>query len=171
MGNFRAIPTKYAGVNFRSRLEAKWAAFFDLLGFRWEYEPVEFCGWMPDFALHPDDGEPIYCEVKPVYWQHGVPFSRYAEFEKVSRYLRARQSNGCCWLFGIGVPEDIQPYFVNDYCFQLSIHVDYGVWSGRDWTPRKTLSFDRIGFGADKAPGYSNLLWREACNRVQWKVD
>jgi len=26
-----AIPTRYNGVNFRSRLEAKWAAFFDLL--------------------------------------------------------------------------------------------------------------------------------------------
>ena len=25
-----AHPTRYAGVNFRSRLEAKWAAFFDL---------------------------------------------------------------------------------------------------------------------------------------------
>ncbi|MEA2669684.1 MAG: hypothetical protein QOJ33_2618, partial [Chloroflexota bacterium] len=30
-----AIPTTYDGVNFRSRLEAKWAAFFDLLGWRW----------------------------------------------------------------------------------------------------------------------------------------
>jgi len=31
-----AIPTLYKDVQFRSRLEAKWAAFFDLLG--WDSE-------------------------------------------------------------------------------------------------------------------------------------
>lgn len=39
-----AIPTKYNGINFRSRLEAKWAAFFDLLEWNWEYEPCDFNG-------------------------------------------------------------------------------------------------------------------------------
>jgi hypothetical protein len=34
-----AIPTEYKGVKFRSRLEAKWAIFFDTLGIEWEYEP------------------------------------------------------------------------------------------------------------------------------------
>lgn len=34
MTGFRvaAIPTRYRGRLYRSRLEAKWAAFFDLLG-------------------------------------------------------------------------------------------------------------------------------------------
>jgi hypothetical protein len=32
------IPTEYKGVKFRSRLEAKWAVFFDTLGIEWEYE-------------------------------------------------------------------------------------------------------------------------------------
>jgi len=59
-----AIETRYQGVNFRSRLEAKWAAMFDLLGWRWTYEPCDFCGWIPDFAIH---GETlVYVEVKPV---------------------------------------------------------------------------------------------------------
>ncbi len=34
-----ALPTKYAGITFRSRLEARWAVFFDTLGIEWEYEP------------------------------------------------------------------------------------------------------------------------------------
>lgn len=34
-----AIPTQYKGVQFRSKLEAKWAVFFDTLGIEWEYEP------------------------------------------------------------------------------------------------------------------------------------
>lgn len=42
-------PTKYNGVQFRSRLEAKWAAFFDILKWPWLYEPVDLGEWSPDF--------------------------------------------------------------------------------------------------------------------------
>ncbi len=35
----QAIPTRYAGCHFRSRLEARWAVFFDTVGIPWEYEP------------------------------------------------------------------------------------------------------------------------------------
>jgi hypothetical protein len=63
------IPTRYAGCHFRSRLEARWAVFFDTLGVRWEYEPQGFkIGWyeqrwmyLPDFYLT-DLG--IWVEVK-----------------------------------------------------------------------------------------------------------
>jgi hypothetical protein len=34
--------TKYKGYWFRSRLEAKWAVFFDALGLKWLYEPEGF---------------------------------------------------------------------------------------------------------------------------------
>jgi hypothetical protein len=47
----KAIPTIYSGVRFRSRLEAKWAAFFDRIGWPWEYEPFDLEGWAPDFLL------------------------------------------------------------------------------------------------------------------------
>ena len=63
----KAIPTRYAGVNFRSRLEARWAAFFDLNGFNWEYEPCDFDGWCPDFKLDTPIG-PVFAEVKPYDW-------------------------------------------------------------------------------------------------------
>jgi hypothetical protein len=51
------IPTTYNGVQFRSRLEAKWAAFFDLLGWRWHYEPLDLDGWIPDFLIEPFPGD------------------------------------------------------------------------------------------------------------------
>ena len=35
----KAIQTEYKGYLFRSRLEARWAVFFDACGVRWEYEP------------------------------------------------------------------------------------------------------------------------------------
>ena len=61
----QAIPTMYKGTRFRSRLEACWAAFFDLVGWRWEYEPFDLPGWIPDFALVGAD-EITLVEVKPV---------------------------------------------------------------------------------------------------------
>ena len=72
----KAIETRYAGCRFRSRLEARWAVFFDHLGIRWEYEPEGFevsCRltltggyddhfwYLPDFWL-PDLG--VWVEVK-----------------------------------------------------------------------------------------------------------
>ena len=65
----KAHPTLYRGTMFRSRLEARWAAFFDLVGWQWFYEPVDLVGWTPDFLLklpcrcgHHD----LLVEVKPV---------------------------------------------------------------------------------------------------------
>lgn len=65
-----AIPTHYAGCYFRSRLEARWAVFFDALGIEWEYEPEGFAtsigNYLPDFRIRvPDDGYPYWFEVKP----------------------------------------------------------------------------------------------------------
>lgn len=59
----KAIPTVYRGHHFRSRLEAKWAAFFDLCGWPWEYEPIDLNGYVPDFVL--TFYKPLLVEVKP----------------------------------------------------------------------------------------------------------
>ena len=64
--SIKAIETEYKGRLYRSRLEAKWAAFFDLCGWNYEYEPVDFDGWFPDFGIYGDDGNVVYVEVKPV---------------------------------------------------------------------------------------------------------
>jgi len=68
-----AIPTHYNSVQFRSRLEARWAAFFDLIGWKWDYEPLDFHGWTPDFLIK--GKVPALVEVKPVY---------FSEFETLS---------------------------------------------------------------------------------------
>ena len=59
------IPTVYKGRQYRSRLEARWAAFFDLLGWRYEYEPFDRRGWTPDFLILGGRDE-VLVEVKPV---------------------------------------------------------------------------------------------------------
>lgn len=55
-GTLKAIETRYKGYRFRSRLEARWAVFFDALKIRWEYEKEGFdlgeAGhYLPDFWL------------------------------------------------------------------------------------------------------------------------
>ncbi len=65
----KAIETQYKGYRFRSRLEARWAVFFDALGIKYKYEEFGFekCiennnyMWLPDFYL-PDFG--AWVEVK-----------------------------------------------------------------------------------------------------------
>jgi hypothetical protein len=41
-GRLRAVPLTYAGVSFRSTLEADWAATLDSLGITWKYEPEPY---------------------------------------------------------------------------------------------------------------------------------
>lgn len=47
----KAIPTVYNGTQYRSMLEARWAALFNLMGFRVQYEPEAFPGYIPDFMV------------------------------------------------------------------------------------------------------------------------
>lgn len=68
----KAIQTNYKGYLFRSRLEARWAVFFDACGIDWEYEPEGYdlgdgLMYLPDFLLHDVAGRAkgdLYVEVK-----------------------------------------------------------------------------------------------------------
>lgn len=46
----------------RSRLETRWAAFFDELGWSWTYEPFQLGNYVPDFVLQ--FHKPLLVEVK-----------------------------------------------------------------------------------------------------------
>lgn len=63
----KAIETIYSGYKFRSRLEARWAVFFDTLGikYRYEYEGYDLDGlwYLPDFWLHEEE---VFVEIKPL---------------------------------------------------------------------------------------------------------
>ena len=63
----KAIETRYKGYRMRSRLEARWAVFFDALGIAWDYEKegfeIEKVGrYLPDFWL---PNLRLWVEVKP----------------------------------------------------------------------------------------------------------
>jgi len=63
----KPIPTMYSGVRFRSRLEARWAKFWDGLNIKWEYETQGFLTdgqpYLPDFVIWPAGGT-VWAEIK-----------------------------------------------------------------------------------------------------------
>lgn len=66
----KPIPTRYAGYLFRSRLEARWAVFFQVLGLRWQYEveglDLDGVHYLPDFKITSRNGRLVqWVEVKP----------------------------------------------------------------------------------------------------------
>lgn len=69
--SIQAIPTTYNDTEYLSRLEARWAVFFDELHIPFNYEPEGFqlpSGWyVPDFWLPEQD---VFIEVKPTSPTH-----------------------------------------------------------------------------------------------------
>lgn len=67
----KAIETKYNGYFFRSRTEARWAVFFDTIGYKWQYEDEGYSlnngrWYLPDFKLFLPNDKIFYAEVKPL---------------------------------------------------------------------------------------------------------
>lgn len=142
----KAHPTMYNGVQYRSRLEARWAAFFDLIGWQHEYEPIDLPGWSPDFrVVFPcrllkfigiDHQYDLFAEVKPYH-----EFSQFKGHASCA-YMRT-DSSGAVQL---GLNPEVAHAWLN---------------SGNDWDGM----FSLIGHWPS---GYSRL-WKQAGNAVQWK--
>lgn len=175
------IPTKYGFINFRSRLEARWAAFFDLCGWSWTYEPFDLPGWIPDFEIAGPAGS-MLVEIKPI--------RHYREFEALAKEIAKSmrdfdfvlllgvsplwdQSSGfsdCvvlgssasfCLLDGGAGHGDLQslmsgsPDFPYDICDNL-------------WSYTGKLTGEYSGTPTTPARSHIERLWAEACNLTQW---
>lgn len=101
----KAIETVYNSYRFRSRLEARWAVFFDALGVEYDYEPEGYdlgaagC-YLPDFWLPKQSGfRGGYIEIK------GVGPS---ESEQVKADVLAEASGEAVYVFAgpIEIPDD-----------------------------------------------------------------
>lgn len=78
----KAITTVYDGHKFRSRLEARWAVYFNALGLQYEYELEGFrlsggVSYLPDFYI---PSLRIHAEVKP-----SSELAR-SDLEKISKF-------------------------------------------------------------------------------------
>lgn len=83
------IPTTYKNVTYRSRLEARWAVFFDELKIKHIYEYEGFIlenkeYYLPDFYLPQYD---VYCEVKPNFEEVFLNQNTFVNFAKTNNWL------------------------------------------------------------------------------------
>jgi hypothetical protein len=81
MYEIKAKTEIYKGILFKSKLEAKWAKFFDACGWKWEYEPMGLDGWIPNFVLY--GNKTVLCEVKP-----------HKDYFRTEQYIKAIKKTG-----------------------------------------------------------------------------
>lgn len=94
----RPIETEYRSVTFKSRMEAKWAMFFDSVGIEWKYEQARYLvpgvgRYTPDFSLR-SGVKSALAEVKPE-WPTGY---------EVHKCRSAAGQSGLAVAVLIGVP-------------------------------------------------------------------
>jgi hypothetical protein len=175
-----AIPTIYKGAQFLSRLEARWAAFFDLAGWRWDYEPCDFDGWIPDFVLFGAHG-PIYVEVKPIYL---IPSKEEGDYyDQIKPFLEVEKVNRCKevdrLVLGNG-PQQMEHLFILGAMFSPSLQrqgpafiisgnlpntVDFST------SPKKSLRCIGPGEGKFVHPDVVRTMWLRAGSMTQWKPE
>ncbi len=97
----KPIETIYNGYRFRSRLEARWAVFFDTLGIEYEYEPEGFelgdgVRYLPDFRIK-CYGTRGYCDDEPFDLYVEVK-GRMTEYDaaKIKKFVGLEQLKADC---------------------------------------------------------------------------
>jgi hypothetical protein len=154
----KAHPTMYQGTLFRSRLEAQYAAFFDLAEWSWEYEPIDLEGWVPDFRVifpcdrsecqSPGDGIPAHAllvSVKPFFTLD--EFRQDQQSAKLAMYSYGRDDYG------------------------HSIPADAAAWFGANPSVSSWEMCHGAGGGMYDIPYWGdnwNALWNEAGNITRW---
>jgi hypothetical protein len=98
----KPIQTRWNGYRFRSRLEARWAVFFESIGITFEYEPEGFIlqngvWYLPDLLL---PHVSMWAEVKP---------GKFSPEEKTKCRLLAQGTNRPCLMLS-GCP-DLKTYW------------------------------------------------------------
>lgn len=168
----QAIPTRYAGHEFRSRLEARWAAMFDRCRWLWQYEPLDLPGWIPDFLL-PGPTPPMLVEVKPVVdWP--------AFYEHRTRIARSG------WAGSVLLVGALVPWAEGEHTPTDAVLGQLRDGASQRWRPAVLswcASCDRLTFVATRCPWCSALAtgaartdlrsfvarrWAEAGNDTRW---
>jgi len=113
----KSKPTYYNGNKYRSRLEARWAAFFDLIGWKYQYEIHDFPGWTPDFVIYGKNH--IIVEIKPF-----IDESIIKDYEKRVAKLAIKEP---CFIFSPDFDADsyggiLAGYRLNDDCGVTPYH-------------------------------------------------
>lgn len=162
----KAIETRYKGYRFRSRLEARWAVFFEALGLDWKYEAQGFDvggrSYLPDFELTDPRGGITYVEVKGD--PDGIASNRY-ECQRYADFVNGH--NAQLLLLG-----DIPRPDIETACHPI-ITIEQGLLY-REWLffCNKEAPFDvaRKG-GLSTLCGLHPVFGKDACDPDVWVVE
>ena len=164
--NLKPIQTFYKGYRFRSRLEARWAVFFDACGVKWEYEPEGFdlgngLYYLPDFLLHGLVGRvegDLWVEVKGQMSEESA--RKILAFSGVEDYVSGRYFKESVPKTALFQPQSILvvggiPNGENIWGITDSI-VDANRYSDKEWHGAAAFDFFTIDFDNYPAiPGVS----------------
>ncbi len=152
-----AKPTTGAGgVNFRSRLEARWAQWLTLCEWPWQYEPeLDLNAWIPDFGITQGGG--LLIEVKPAITMAGLMAHR--------ERIEASKVVAPVWLVGGALSlgqKDYEPILG-----WFGFDGGSGVW---DWRPARLAEVKKhAGMHEPVDFKVAQRLWVQAGNELQWR--
>lgn len=159
----KSYPTRHDGTQFRSRLEARWATFFDIQGWRWEYEPFDLDGYIPDFVIMAT--RPLLVEVKPLLWPHEpcrLAIREGADYDAgkepcddcwhcaAAKIDRSGWRKGDVWIVGISSVLTTDTSFYEAKCG----------WHGQAYAEEGSPAHAPFGWSE------ANWGWCDDCNRV-----
>lgn len=157
------------GLRFRSRIEARWAWIFERLGWRWEYEPYDLTGYIPDFILTFESySKQVLVEVK---WDCNIwdPRNYSPHIEKIIN----SGWKGFYLVLGAAIKREDTGLVV----IGIGGRTDRDDRLGRsnEWTTGMVTGEWRLCFGARDLPeatgdSFSTFerYWSDAQNRTQW---
>lgn len=186
----KGIPTKYRGRQYRSRLEARWAAMFDMLGWKYEYEPFDLNGWIPDFVINGIDYFSLV-EVKPITFYDSNVYKKYRlimdsdNYSKIHLILLGSVIPLCKhdifpvigWMQNKFVPSNFEELSHEENCGHAQIHLPkLGIMSLYHCSTNNSHNHDLVNHNGlpehELEPMTFNKLqymWQESGNIVQWK--
>jgi hypothetical protein len=183
-----AITTVYDGIEYRSRLEARWAAFMRNIGWDTVYEPFDGDGYIPDFLVQ--GPRPMLIEVKPAvtlaeyeaavpkaekglaaHWAHDVLIVGASPLPQIGQYHVDSVTVGWLGEFMKMDNDKLPPWtwalsdwFTCTNCKAISIY--HNEWSYRG---RPCGCYDGrhyLGVANDRL---LKSFWADACNDVKWR--
>lgn len=182
----QAIPTEYHGYTFRSRLEARWALFFEKGKIPFDYEPEgyqydDLTRYLPDFILPTFQ---VFAEVKGQFKEWKADMKRILRF--VTPELNAR---GILLLTEVPAPRGVNHTSVYWYpflyynplkeCAEITKVVFVEGENGlvlntksviSDWHKQNAYEFLDTGSYEDLLPTPDNLIWQTRFGPKEYPV-
>lgn len=108
----KAIETEYNGILFRSKTEARWALFMDVIGCKYVYEPEGYdlgdnIFYCPDFYLPKLDA---FLEIKPITGGLDSPTEKFVQSTRKTIYT----------MYGIPCHVDDREFGLNEIQYYIN---------------------------------------------------